>query len=300
MTEIHHSCTAFIDYLHDVRQASEHTLRAYDRELKKFLVWMAAEEPSLQTIEELTGVVLRSYVADLAEAGLAASSIARCIACLRSFGSFLQLTDRCSNNPAALLRSPKLGRKLPHVLETTDINTLLEAPPANTEAGLRDRALLEFLYSTGARVSELVALDDADVDTFGGMVRLRGKGKKERMAPLGHHAVQAFEDYLSVRSAQHGRGATDRGSFLSLRGKRLADRDVRRILDKHLTQTGLSPKTSPHTLRHSFATHLLQAGADIRSVQELLGHASLNTTQIYTHLSIEDLKRVYKQAHPRA
>jgi len=290
---------AFLDYLADARNCSVHTLRAYRRDLDRLRDWLAREAPDIGAIDELPARSLRAFVADSAAGGLAPASIARLVACLRSFGRFLLATDRCTSNPAATVRSPRRGRKLPHVLEHGDIETLLEAPSPDGEAGLRDRAILELLYVSGMRVGELVDLIDERIDSIGKLVLVRGKGRKERHALLGAPAARSFEAYRRVRDEHHGR-VPGRASFLSLRGRALADRDVRRILDKHLAASGLSPKTSPHTLRHSFATHLLQAGADIRAVQELLGHASLNTTQIYTHLSLADLRRVYRRAHPKA
>jgi integrase/recombinase XerC len=236
--------------------------------------------------------------------------VARAVAALRAFGRFLATSERLAANPATMLRAPRKPRKLPHYLETAEIARLLAAPlagaAADDEAALRDTAMLEVLYSTGLRVSELVGLDDQRIDLFGGVVTARGKGRKERLAPLGRPAIRAFEAYRARRDAIHGKGDAQRGAFLSVAhrrragGVRLADPDVRRILDRYLALTGLSTRTTPHTLRHSFATHLLRAGADIRAVQELLGHASLNTTQIYTHLTMDALRAVYDKAHPRA
>jgi integrase/recombinase XerC len=294
---------AFLAYLRDARQASAHTSRAYARELADFSAWLVKEVPEVAGIDALGGTVLRAYVAHRAGTEVAAATVARAVACLRSFGRFLATTERLGANPAALLRAPRVGRKLPHWLETKDIDALLSAPQGDDERACRDRALFEVLYSSGMRVGELVALEDRRID---GVAVVRGKGRKERLTPLGAPAIRALEAYMRRRDEAHGRGPESRGTFLSVRaakrrgGKRLADRDVRRILAHYLALTGLSPKTSPHTLRHSFATHLLSAGADIRAVQELLGHASLNTTQIYTHLTIDALREVYKKAHPRA
>jgi integrase/recombinase XerC len=287
----------YLAHLENSVQASDHTLRAYRRELGEF-VDTIGRETAIERLEHLT---FRSFIADqAARKELAPASLARLVACLRSFGRWLATTERLGANPAALLRAPRVGRKLPHYLETSEIDTLLLAPQGSDERAVRDRAILETLYSTGMRVGELVGCDDPRIDLVGAVVRVRGKGKKERLAPLGLPAVRALEAYRTIRDQHHSKGGPTRGTFLSLRGKRLADRDIRRILQHWLIVSGLSTKTHPHTLRHSFATHLLQAGADIRAVQELLGHASLNTTQIYTHLTIDALREVYQKAHPRA
>jgi integrase/recombinase XerC len=292
----------FLAHLADGRHASVHTLRAYTRELAEFREHLGNDAQ----ITDLEHATFRAFVAAKANSELAPASLARVVACLRSFGKWLATSERLGANPAALLRAPRVVRKLPHYLETADIETLLQAPVGSGERETRDRALLETLYSTGMRVGELVGSDDQHYDLIGGVVRVRGKGRKERLAPLGEPAIRALEAYRQLRDLTHGRsppparGASGRGTFLSLRGKRLADRDIRRILQHWLIQAGLSTKTHPHTLRHSFATHLLQAGADIRAVQELLGHVSLNTTQIYTHLTIDVLREIYRLAHPRA
>jgi integrase/recombinase XerC len=304
--------TAYLSHLKDGVVASAHTLRAYGRELAGFAEWCAAHAPEAHAdIQALAPATLRGYLAHSAKtgndgAGLSPASTARLAACLRAFGRWLATTERLGANPGALLRAPRVGRALPHVLESEDLEALLAAPEGDDEAATRDRAILETLYSTGMRVGELVALDDSHLSLIGGTIRVRGKGRKERLAPLGRPAVKALEQYLLLRNTVHGAppkaapGEDGRGVFLSLNGIRLWDRDVRRILQRHLITAGLSTKTTPHTLRHSFATHLLTAGADIRAVQELLGHASLNTTQIYTHLSIEALREAYRKAHPRA
>ncbi len=291
---------AFLDYLLNVRQSSEHTLRAYRSDMQRLLDWMAKEASDIEDVKMLDAHSLRAFIADQAELNLAPSTLARIVSSTRAFGKFLTRSERVENNPAGLLRAPKLGRKLPHYLENDDIDKLLDAPQGSDEKALRDKAILEVLYSTGARVGELVGINDDSINFRHELVSLRGKGKKERLAPLGDPAIQALKAYFQTRDSHHGTADNERGSFLSVRGKRLHDRDVRRILDHYLQVSGLSQKTSPHTLRHSFATHLLQAGADIRSVQELLGHASLNTTQIYTHLDLEHLRDVYNKAHPRA
>jgi integrase/recombinase XerC len=302
---------AFLAHLRDAQQASLHTQRAYRFELDGWLAWLAAtpERPTL--VAQLEPLLLRTYIAERADGGertRSPATLARTVAALRAFGGFLATSERLAANPAGLLRAPRVRRKLPHYLEADQVESLLAAPQGDDEAAVRDRAILETLYSTGMRVGELVALDDRRLDLIGGVALVRGKGRKERLAPLGQPAVQAIERYRFRRDAIHGRGPDTRGTFLSVAtakrsgggGRRLTDQDIRRILAHHLAVVGLPPRTTPHTLRHSFATHLLQAGADIRAVQELLGHSSLNTTQIYTHLSIAALREAYRKAHPRA
>jgi integrase/recombinase XerC len=205
----------------------------------------------------------------------------------------------CESNPAKPLRNPRRERKLPHFLSSQEIGCLLLAPDKRQPAGVRDRAILETLYSAGLRVSELVGINLDDLDLVDGYVRVRGKGKRERFAPLGSHAIVAIRDWLKVRSRFNPENR-NHSLYLNRFGSRLTTRSVARMLEKYLRETGLDTRTSPHTLRHSFATHLLDGGADIRSVQELLGHKSLVTTQIYTHLSTTTLKQAYERAHPRA
>ncbi len=304
---------AFLAHLRDARDASLHTQRAYRHELSAWLAWGIKQGHADVPVTALDAMMLRLWVADRAggiprQPAPSPASIARSVAALRAFGRYLATSERLPANPAAMLRSPKVRRKLPHYLEDHEISTLLAAPTGNAEAELRDRAILETLYSTGMRVGELVGLNDRDLDLIGGIALVRGKGRKERLAPLGTPAIRAIEAYRQQRDATHDRGEATRGVFLSTAnakrgaggGRRLSDVDIRRRLSHHLAAVGLSSRTTPHTLRHSFATHLLRAGADIRAVQELLGHRSLNTTQIYTHLTIDALREVYRKAHPRA
>ncbi|HYE05449.1 MAG TPA: tyrosine recombinase [Planctomycetota bacterium] len=289
----------YLAQLRDVRQASEHTLRAYRHDLDDLASWLAVEAADVLTVEQLEARSLRSFIVDRAAAGGSAATNARRVAAVRAFGRWLAESERLTGNPAAALRGPRRGRKLPHWLERDEVDALLAAPAGDDQRARRDRAILELLYSTGMRVGELVALTDERIDLFGGVVVVRGKGRKERLAPVGGPAVRALEAYVLGRDAAHGRQKR-RSTFLSLRGRPLADRDIRRILLRAIRIAGLSTRTTPHTLRHTFATHLLKAGADIRAVQELLGHASLNTTQIYTHLTLDALRAVYAKAHPRA
>lgn len=287
---------AFLAQLRDARNASPHTLRGYAKDLDGVVEAFGADLP-LAAIEARR---LRDHVAGRAARGLAPASVARLVAAIRSFGRWLALTGRLPASPAGLLRAPRQGRKLPRWLEPEEIARLLDAPQGDGFAAVRARAVLETLYSTGMRVGELCGLDDGRLDLIGGVAVLRGKGRKERLAPIGGPAITALEAWRRVRDTVFGRGGRESPVFRGTRGGRLDQREVRRLLGDAIAQAGLAGRTTPHTLRHSFATHLLRAGADIRSVQELLGHASLATTQIYTHLSIDDLREAYRRAHPRA
>jgi integrase/recombinase XerC len=220
---------------------------------------------------------------------------------MRSFFRFGQREGWAKSNPAKPLRNPRKARSLPHFLSSDDVGRLLAAPGVSEPLGLRDRAILEVLYSAGIRVSELAGLNLADIDFAGGSLRVRGKGRRERIAPIGSFAAGALGKWLAVRrlSAREKSGP-DGPLFVNKFGRRLTTRSVGRMLEKHLRATGLDRRTTPHTLRHSFATHLLDRGADIRSVQELLGHKSLVTTQIYTHVTTAGLRAAYERAHPRA
>jgi integrase/recombinase XerC len=227
--------------------------------------------------------------------------VARRLAAVRSFGKFLCRQGVLSENPAKGLRGPRPEKRLPHFLTQADIQKLLAAPPVTDWAGRRDRAILETLYSAGIRVSELVGLNLLDADLTDGVVTVRGKGKKERLALLGPDARRAVSDWLPDRRAiLEKTGKNSPAVFLNKAGGRLTVRSVGRLLAKHLKVAGLDPRTSPHTLRHSFATHMLDAGADIRGVQELLGHKSLSTTQVYTHITTKRLQQSYQKAHPRS
>ncbi len=289
----------FLRYLKVERNASDLTIKSYREDLTMladFLTDANQEAPALAAISPLD---LRQYVAALHQAGYAKSSVARHLASMRSFFRFAQRQQLVDSNPAKPLRNPRPDRKLPHFLSTEEIAQLLRAPPANEPAGCRDRAILETMYSAGLRVSELVAINDPDLELAEGLVRVRGKGRRERLAPLGRYSVEAIERWLQRRQLARDAGEPP-PVFVNRFGRRLTTRSVARMLEKYLKQTGLDLRTSPHTLRHSFATHLLDRGADIRSVQELLGHKSLVTTQIYTHISTAGLREAYRKAHPRA
>ncbi len=242
---------------------------------------------------------MRGYLAMMRNSDYSKATVARKLATLRSYYKFLVRTGAMAASPVSAIRTPRQDKRLPKCLDIEQIEKLLDAPDTETLLGARDRAILETLYSAGLRVSEVVGLNLEDCDEFAETLRIRGKGKKERLAPLGSKAIEAIEAYLTKRQEAFG-DAQVGPLFFNRHGKRLSCRSVRRKLDKYLKQTGFAPNISPHALRHSFATHMLNAGADLRSVQELLGHASLSTTQIYTHLTTRRLKEVYDRAHPLA
>jgi integrase/recombinase XerC len=292
----------FLRYMATERNASDLTIKAYREDLFGLLDWLEATRGDVPRPDALSPQDLRAFQAALQQAEYARTTIARKLASLRSFYRFAMREGIASSNPAKPLRNPRRQRKLPHVLSSTEVGRLLLAPPASATAGLRDRAILETMYSAGLRVSELVALRDGDLDLHEQIVRVRGKGRKERISPLGSYAIRAIKRYTSVRVRDPKTEALGREAsvFVNRFGRILTTRSVGRMLEKHISTAELDTRTSPHTLRHSFATHLLDRGADIRSVQELLGHKSLATTQIYTHVSAANLRKVYEKAHPRA
>lgn len=293
----------FLRYMSVERNASSLTIKSYREDLTSLVEYLEEALGQVPKPHQVTPLDLRGYVAAMHEAGYARSSVARRLASMRSFFRFAQREGLVESNPAKPLRNPRPERKLPHFLSTEEIGKLLNAPPSQGWMGLRDRAMLETMYSAGLRVSELVAIDVADVSHDEGLVRVRGKGKRERLAPLGSYALKAIDKWMVERSRLgDAKLLKQRESpvFLNRFGKRITTRSVARMLEKYLRETALDQRTSPHTLRHSFATHLLDRGADIRSVQELLGHKSLVTTQIYTHVSTAGLRRIYEQAHPLA
>ncbi len=282
----------FLNYLEIEKNCSKHTLRNYNSDLLAMEAFFGDKAP-----KDVTRLDLRRYLAELKRAGLAKRSIVRKLGAIRSFFRFLSREKYLKANPADSLFTPKLDKPLPIFLNVSEITKLVTAPDA-TVLGLRDRALLEILYSAGIRVSELVGINMDDIDLISGVIKVRGKGKKERLAMLGAEAQRAVRDYLkeTSRAGSSGAGAF----FLNRKGKRLTDRSVRRVVDKYVRKCSIERKISPHSIRHSFATHLLNNGADLRSVQELLGHKNLSTTQIYTHLGSRRIKEMYSKAHPRA
>ena len=291
----------FLQYLAVERNASELTIKSYREDLTALYEYLLESFQRDFRVGEVTTSDLRGYVAAVNEAGYAKSTVSRRLASMRSFFRFAQREKAIDHNPAKPLRNPRRSRHLPHFLSTVELKKLLATPPSDHPLGLRDRAILETMYSGGLRVSETVGINDGDLDLSEGLVRIRGKGRKERLALLGSYAQDALQDWLRVRKLARSI-VVDRDApvFVNRFGTRLTTRSVARMLEKHLKTSGLDIRTTPHSLRHSFATHLLDHGADIRSVQELLGHKSIATTQIYTHLSTANLRRIYDQAHPLA
>ena len=315
----------FLNYLNFEKHFSEHTAKCYNADLVQFCQYLSGGSTGLATggedwshkesggvatqieakIEQLllslTTDNVRAYMVVLNDKQYSKSTTARKLATLRSFYKFLVKRGHITSNPVTAVRTPKQDKKLPKFLEYDQVKKLLDTPPADSWLGARDRAIMETLYGTGVRVSELVALNLEDVDFLGEVLHVRGKGKKERISPIGSSALQSIQHYMEFRNrrAQSNGNFDAKVLFVNKHGKRLSTRSVRRKMDKYLKMAGLDPSISPHTLRHSFATHMLNNGADLRSVQELLGHQSLSTTQIYTHLTTKRLKEVYNDAHPR-
>ncbi len=326
---------AFTHYLTEERHFSPYTARCYGADLRQLVEYLtdelgvdpdeAREQNAMNAREganhadadgSITGVIckgdpdtIRNFLAHLGDQQYSPATMARKIATLRSFYKWADRRGLVDGNPMTLIRTPRQNKRLPKAITIEQVERLLSAPDDSDVLGRRDRAMLETLYSTGIRVSELVALDAQDLDASGEALHVRGKGRKERLVPLGSHALGAVRRYIDMlshdprfaeawRAASGGQGRC--ALFLNKHGSRLSSRSVRRKLDKYLRQVGLDPTISPHTLRHSFATHLLENGADLRSVQELLGHQSLSTTQVYTHLSAQHTRDAYNQAHPRA
>jgi integrase/recombinase XerC len=301
---VHSEIAQFLRFLDVERNASDLTIKSYREDLMDMADFLTEEKATKLLPREVTPTDLRGYVAALHEAGYARTSISRKLASLRSFFKFAIRQGFAENNPAQPLRNPRGQRTLPHFLTAEEVDKLLDAPKLSDAAGLRDKAILEVMYSAGLRVSEVVGMNDRDIDLAEGAVRIRGKGRKERIGSLGRYAIRALKAYYPARIRKVTEGQPERQqdqpTFTNKFGQRLTTRSVGRMLEKYILECGLDTRTTPHTLRHSFATHLLDRGADIRSVQEMLGHKSLATTQIYTHVSTANIKKAYAKAHPRA
>lgn len=287
---------AFLKYLEAERNASPHTVRSYGTDLHAFSVYVEEHVGPEASPSKVDHFLIRSYLSQLHHRGLSKTSASRKLASLRSFFRYLCREGILERNPARALLSPRVEKRLPTYVEAADMGQFVEVTD-DTDAGLRAHAVLELLYGTGIRCSELVALDLPEVDFSGRLIRVLGKGRKERVVPFGTAAQRALDAYLRVRRATRPRSDA---LFVNRNGGRLTDRSVRRLVSRRLKSLALNQKISPHTLRHAFATHLLERGADLRSIQELLGHASLSTTQRYTHVSARQMLEIYKKAHPRA
>lgn len=288
----------YVNFLQVERSASPYTIRNYITDLKEFLSF--AQGQKIESLDQVDHTLIRSYLTWLVDKGTVKASIARKLSALRSFYRYLMREELVQKNPLAKTASPKLDKRLPTFLTETEIRQVLEAPDASTPRGMRDRALLELLYASGLRVSEIVSLNISNVDLQTGEIRVIGKGSKERLALMGKPAASALDTYL--RESRHfflGDRKTD-ALFVSKHGRRIAIRRVQHILDTYAEKAGLEKKVHPHLFRHSFATHLLDGGADLRVVQELLGHSKLSTTQIYTHVTRARARQVYLAAHPRS
>lgn len=289
---------AYLQVLADERGSSGHTVRNYGDDLRQFASWL--KEKDIERVEDITYLHVRGYLADLQKRDYAKRSVSRKLSALRSFFQFLVREGRLQASPFQFIRTPKLDKRLPKFLYVEEMEELLRLPDTATPLGIRDLAILETLYASGMRVSELVGLDETRVDLSLGVALVFGKGAKERYVPLGEHATHALDRYLRESRPKLLAGKEEKALFLNARGGRLTDRSVRRIVDRYVGQLSETRKMSPHAIRHSFATHMLEAGADLRTVQELLGHANLSTTQIYTHMTRDHLQSIYNRAHPRA
>ncbi len=293
---------SFIYYLDTEKNYSPHTIISYRRDLYHGLDFFAGalgKQDFMIKPNDLDSKLVRLYLSELYFNNLAKTSISRRLAAWRSFYRYLGREGLVFANPLKNVAPLKLDKKLPDFLYIEDCFALMEAPQTNNALALRDRAILETLYSSGIRVGELVGLEISDIDLERGEIRVLGKGSKERLAPLGSYAIEALETYLEISRPILARNSKDKEVFLNYKGFKLTDRGIRKIIKKYTANLGFQGNISPHTLRHTFATHMLDRGADLRSVQEMLGHKNLSTTQIYTHLTKERLREVYLNSHPR-
>lgn len=288
----------FIYYLSVEKGLAVNTLESYQRDLKKYLQFLKQQE--IKDFNATSKKLILEYLGEQKEKGLAASTLTRNLASIRSFYQYLLMEQIILENPAGELESPRAEKKLPTVLSLKDIELLLSQPQTKKNIGMRDKAMLELLYATGIRVSELVSLNLDNVNLKMGFLNCEGKGNKERMVPLGSVAIKCLYDYLQNGRLKLLKQKDERALFLNQHGKRLTRQGFWKILKKYAQRTGINAEITPHTLRHSFATHLLENGADLRSVQEMLGHADISTTQIYTQITRQKIKEIYNQTHPRA
>ena len=293
--------SAFLKYIAAGRNYSPHTVSAYECDLREFMEFWGSEFPGRpMTPGGVDRRAIRRFLAWLHDREFATRSIARKLACLKSFYRFLRKMHVVESNPAATVVSPRLERRLPLTLDEGSVARLMDQPDRSRAEGARDAALLEILYSSGIRLSELIGLRVADIEFDNGTIKVTGKGSKQRIIPFGAKARSALRAYLAIRAGFAARGSGVPNAFLSARGKPMSPKGVNRLMNRYIGMVSEIEKRSPHVLRHTFATHLLNRGADLRAVKELLGHESLSTTQMYTHVSVDRLRKVYAQAHPKA
>jgi integrase/recombinase XerC len=298
---MHTSARKFLEYLEVERRYSPNTIRSYEVDLHQFVVYLSSHH--FHSFDDVSKDVLRSFLSSLLDAGVSRKSVARKIACLRSFFRYAKRNHITTKNPTLTLVSPKLEKRLPSFLDETSITKMFDGLDTASPAGRQQAAILELFYSTGMRLSELVNLDVQDLDFSQGVVKVTGKGSKQRIIPVGRRALRAVESYLRDRLrllARRGLASDESALFITAKGVRIYAKAVSRMVNQAISRVSELEKKSPHVLRHTFATHLLNRGADLRAVKELLGHESLSTTQIYTHVSTEQLKKVYRQSHPKA
>lgn len=288
----------YLAYLSVERGLAGNTLEAYGRDLQAYVRFLM--EHNLISFPETNKETVRAYLEQLYRLGRATSTISRNLAAIKSFYQFLVREDRLAENPTEHLESPKVEKRLPHVMTLAEVELLLGQPAPDGAANLRDKAMLEVLYATGIRVSELVSLDRNDINLEAGFLRCLGKGSKERIVPLGSVAIRAVDQYIQTARSELCKSASELALFVNQHGHRLTRQGFWKIIKRYAKEAQIDENITPHTLRHSFATHLLENGADLRSVQEMLGHADISSTQIYTHVTRNRLKEVYQKAHPRA
>jgi tyrosine recombinase XerC len=298
---MHDNVRSFLEYLEVERNYSPNTIRSYEADLHQFITYLDSNR--IHSLKDVRKTTLRAYLSSLLEAEMSRKSVARKIASLRSFFRYARRRKIVTTNPTLTLVSPKLEKRLPSYLDESATKRLFDSVDVKTPEGRRDAAILELFYSTGMRLSELLNLDLGDVDIAQGVVKVTGKGSKQRILPIGRRAIHALEEYLDDRQRVFLKGDVLRQEpafFLMSKGTRFYPEAVIRMVKKYIGKISEIEKQSPHVIRHTFATHLLNRGADLRAVKELLGHESLSTTQVYTHVSTEQLKKVYRQSHPKA
>ena len=287
---------SFIIYLKEEKGFSEHTVKSYKNDINKFLIYLSKSNMELKKV---TKENIRDFLANQYDAGLSKKTIARRLASIKSFSKFLFNTDFITKNPTIFLSTPKVAKKLPSFIDEKIIDELMGQPDLKTEKGLRDKAILELFYSTGMRLSELINLNIGSVDDKNSLIKVFGKGQKERLIPFGKRAKFSIDDYLKKRALGWNAASSNIPLFVNSKNKRVPRRTIQRRISNYIKMIATGKRLGPHALRHSFATHLMNRGADIRAVGDLLGHASLSSTQVYTHVKPEKMREVYKQSHPR-